>query len=148
MRQSHPKTKSRRLLRALVWWWTPLGRVRAATNKGGSSVLSYDAGGRLSEKRTTSAPSTVLETFAFHTADGWRTSQRRSGESSVTYSYDAAGHLTGYHKPAGAQGATTAVDATYTYDALGQRSLPTSETVLVSAVVMMLPGLIAAVSFP
>ncbi len=87
-----------------------------------SGVLAYDSGGRL-KTRYAADDTTPLETYSFDTADGWRTSQKRSAESTpVTYGYDSAGHLNAYSKPAGSQGTTVAISATYTYDALGQRS--------------------------
>jgi RHS repeat-associated protein len=85
-----------------------------------SGVLDYDSAGRLAT-RFNSDKSAVLETFGLDTARGWRTNQKRSGETTVTYGYDDAGHLTVFHKPANAQGTTYSVDAAYEYDALGQR---------------------------
>lgn len=86
-----------------------------------SGVLGYDGAGRLSVRYAADGV-TPLEYIGFDSANGWRTSSKRGVEASVTYGYDPGGHLTSYAKPAGSLGTTWAIGASYTYDALGQRS--------------------------
>jgi RHS repeat-associated protein len=83
---------------------------------------SYDADSRLTRSDDTVDPSAGFDVTCAYDAAGNLAQIRASGEGTRTYSYDVAGHLTSYHKPAGAQATTWSVDATYTYDALGQRS--------------------------
>lgn len=97
-----------------------------------SGVLHYTAG-RL-DARFASNGTTLLESYAYDPAQGYRTSQSRSGEANVTYTYTGQNGLATYSKPAGAQGVAASVNATYTYDATGQRLHSSVTTALAGAV--------------
>jgi RHS repeat-associated protein len=84
-----------------------------------SGVLTYDPVGHVTTR--TAMSGAPLESYGWNAAAGERTSQKRSGESSVTYAYIGDAHLSNFTKPAGARGQAATITATYTYDALGQR---------------------------
>ena len=76
--------------------------------------FAYDIEGRLG----TMTASNDTTTYGWDPAKGWRTSSKRTGETSVTYSYTEGSRLSSViDRNAGRE--TT---ATYQYDALGQRT--------------------------
>ena len=54
-------------------------------------------------------------TYGWDKTHGWRTSMKRSGESSVTMAYTGTGSLASWIDP----NASSATTATYEYDAAG-----------------------------
>ncbi len=81
-----------------------LVRVQGASD----ATLTYDAGSRLVAMGAT--------TYGWDVANGRRTSMRRSGETSVTFGFTDEGRLETYRDP------NRSVEATYSYDAGGQRT--------------------------
>jgi RHS repeat-associated protein len=88
--------------------------LTAFTDNGGSASLTYD--GRNQLQSMTKAGTTTV--YGWDTTNGWRTSQGPSlNPTQITTTYTASGQLATYHN-----GASPVTDATYSYDANGQRT--------------------------
>ena len=109
--------------------YTPSGRLATASIDGASTSYSFDAAGNLDGIKRDSEATTTLAydpgnrlvssgttDYGWDVAHGWRTSQRRSGEASVTFAYTGTGRLESYSDP------NRSVVASYAYDASGQRT--------------------------
>ncbi len=101
--------------------YNPAGNLVGVGSSGTTTTLVYDSASRLTSMGST--------TYGWDESKGWRTSERRSGESSVTYSFNEAGRLGGFSDP------NRGVSAVYDYDATGQRtrSVSTSGSVTTTA---------------
>ena len=109
--------------------YTDEGRLATSTIDGTTTTYHFDASGNLDEVHPSGQATTTLfydagnrlvsmgtTAFGWDTAQGRRTSMRRSGETSVTYTYTDGGRLAHYSDP------NRSVEATYSYDGSGQRS--------------------------
>ncbi|MBE0475896.1 MAG: RHS repeat protein [Coriobacteriia bacterium] len=111
-----------------AYGYTGEGRLNSATIDGATTTYAHDASGSLSQYRRAGEATTTLAydaagrlsqtgttTFGYDRATGVRTSQRASGETSVTFTFTGADRLRHYSDP------NRAMEATYAYDAQGQR---------------------------
>ncbi len=114
-----------------TYTYTPAGRIASVVKDLATTTYAFDLAGNLRGIRRPSETTTTLTygsgnrlatmsgpagswTYGWDAAKGWRTSAKRSGESSVTYTY-AAGRLTAYADP------NSSTTASFAYDATGQR---------------------------
>jgi RHS repeat-associated protein len=90
-------------------------------DSGTSTSFAYDGENRLTQ--TVAVPvdeslSPTTTVYGWDTSNDWRTSQGPTGNANlITFAYNSLGRMASYHNGSG-----SVTDATYTYDATGQRT--------------------------